>query len=249
MLLALCLGISSCATAGIQFTLSKDGTYYIASGYESGTELTKLNIPAEYKGLPVKGLSNQMDHRQVVEGTTAISLPEGLICLDANFWATAYYADEGNWETVTEDGVTYRALYLNSYLLSVEIVSGKKTDGFNSFTVKDGTKGIASLAFADDSSVAYRLTIPSSVDFLGSSVAVNKTEVEKRCNLFGSSSNHKRITFGGTAEEWKELTVDLEDQVGEMTFYEDPAYDARDILATGYGIWIVNCTDGTCVYD
>ena len=86
VLLTLCLGATSCATSGIQYTLSADGTYYIATGYESGDKmLTSLRVPDEYKGLPVKAVDDGIGWTQVVADVTKISLPEGLICLGTYF--------------------------------------------------------------------------------------------------------------------------------------------------------------------
>lgn len=245
VLLTLCLGAMSCATSGIQYTLSADGTYYIATGYESSNkELTSLRIPDEYKGLPVRAVDNGIGWLQVVSDVTKISLPEGLICLDTFFANTAYYEDEDNWEEISEDGVTYKALYLDDYLLDVQIVSGEK-DGFHSFTVKDGTKGIVSGAFFDAS---YHLTLPASLDFIGSGIGLDKITIQKRCQLFDHGDN-QRITYLSSTEQWKALTADVEEYRGAMTFYEDPAYNADELLENGYNVWVVHCTDGTCVYN
>lgn len=90
------------------------------------------------------------------ESLNHITLPDCLT--DIGWWAfsdTAYYNDEKNWEKRCEGDV----LYLGNYLIKADTMA-------STYTVKNGTKTIASWAFRCCSEL-QSITIPDSVTSIG----------------------------------------------------------------------------------
>ncbi len=94
----------------------------------------------------------------------SITIPDSVTSIDSlAFYNTAYYNNESNWE----NGV----LYIGKHLIEAkDTVSG-------SYTIKDGTKTIASSAFSDCESLVS-VTIPDSVTSIGEEAFYNCTSLE-----------------------------------------------------------------------
>ncbi len=90
------------------------------------------------------------------EALKSITIPDGVTSIgDSAFSGTGYYNDSNNWE----NGV----LYIGRYLIDT------KNDISGSYTVKEGTKLLASSAFKDCWELT-EITVPDSVKGFGSSV-------------------------------------------------------------------------------
>lgn len=237
---------------GVSFTLSEDGTYYIAGrrslSYdeekEFAAELADVKIPGRYNGKPVKEISQsafwqdkkiktlcigegvERINKWAFNGCTnlmEISLPNSLnlICYGV-FGGSAYVKTENNW---TEDG----ALYLDEWLLLVDML---RTDDLelDVFTVKDGTRGVASGAFMANGFA--EIVFPDSVEYFDGSYYCFNNIAEK-------------ITFGAGV---KTLTGTMFNQSSEMDTLEitisenNPYYTVVDeFILTKDGKELIYC--------
>ena len=248
LLVAVCLGFAGCETKEIQYSISNDGTYYIAIGYEAVADIKWLSVPEEYNGLPIKAIGEKIgSNPNIVKNMTKISLPEGLLCIDTMFYHSQYYKDESNWEKETVNGVICKALYIDNYLIYVEVESDTRMEDPIPFTVKEGTKGIAHMAFESD--YDFIVNIPSSVEFIGSSVGSDKSSIETNGEIILYNHHRFRVVFDGTVARWEELNKDLAERNKDtVKRLDDTDYDGSDIEGAYY-LYIVNCTDGSLVYD
>lgn len=139
-------------TANVKYTLSSDGTYYIAAGFTdeaSRDSATSLIISPTYLGKPVK---------EIIKGTygygsglTNIEIPDSITHIaNSCFNNTSFYTDDENYE----NGV----LYLGKFVLRV------KSGTVGEITVKYGTIGIADSAFAGIA--ATKVTLPESLEYI-----------------------------------------------------------------------------------
>ena len=184
---------------GVSFTLSEDGTYYVA-GRRSfsfaeeeafADELADVKIPGRYNGKPVKEIGKnafwqdkkiktlcigdgvERINEWAFNGCTnlmEISLPNSLnlICYGV-FGGSGYVNTESNW---TENGV----LYLDEWLLLVDMLRAGDSE-LDVFTVKDGTRGVASGAFMANGFA--EIVFPDSVEYFDGSYYCFNNIVEK----------------------------------------------------------------------
>ena len=250
LLMLVCVNIISCgSTKGLQYSISKDASYVVVSDIDRSVTPTSLVIPAEHNGLPVKAIGSKVGWaRTTCADVTKISLPDGLLCIDTSFYATAFYEDESNWETETIDGVTCKALYIDGYLICVEpVMRSSSFEGSVPFTVKEGTKGIASRAFRGDWD--YVVHIPNSGQFIGSALASDGVSIETGGELTLHGYKTFRVVFDGTVAEWESMNKDLASAEADSVMrIDDISYDGSDI-ESHYFLYIVNCKDGSLVYD
>ena len=115
--------------------------------YLNNEEVTELAIPAsvtEIKNYAFEGCS----------GLTSITIPDSVTSIGAlAFVGTAYYDNSANWDA---DGV----LYIGKHLIAAkDTISG-------AYTIRNGTKTIASMAF-EACSALTSVTIPNGVTSIG----------------------------------------------------------------------------------
>lgn len=173
--LAITLGTVPFAATPASAATTSDGiTYEIADNEVTITDYTgsatELEIPSTIEGYPVTEISHDafrscttLTSITIPEGVTAmgrcafygctrlasISLPESLTSVgDSAFEKTAYYNSSKNWE----DNV----LYIESFLIEA------KSEISGAYTVKEGTRVIASQAFFNCDSITS-VTVPEGV--------------------------------------------------------------------------------------
>ena len=138
---------------GLEYTLNKDNNSY--SVVSVGTcQDTDIVIPSKYEDKPITAIwANAFNG---YTSLTSITIPENVISIGEDaFYDTAYYNNEENWE----NGV----LYIGTHLIRA------KTSINGTYTIKDGTKCIASSAFYECDNLTS-ITMPESVTTMGSGV-------------------------------------------------------------------------------
>ena len=138
---------------GLEYTLNEDNNSY--SVVSVGTcQDTDIVIPSKYEDKPITAIwANAFNG---YTSLTSITIPENVISIGEDaFYDTAYYNNEENWE----NGV----LYIGTHLIRA------KTSINGTYTIKDGTKCIASSAFYECDNLKS-ITMPESVTTMGSSV-------------------------------------------------------------------------------
>ena len=138
---------------GLEYTLNEDNNSY--SVVSVGTcQDTDIVIPSKYEDKPVTVI-----FANAFNGYTSlksITIPESVTSIGEDaFYNTAYYNDEEKWE----NGV----LYIGTHLIRA------KTSINGTYTIKDGTKCIASSAFYECDNLKS-ITMPESVTTMGSGV-------------------------------------------------------------------------------
>ncbi len=130
-----------------------------------------------------------------------------------------------NMETETfspiSQNYTDGALYIGDYLIAVGSVAG------STFTVRDGTKGIAAGACDMYDSVIEEIRIPDSVTEIGDGAFMFHSNVENVSPLkkvvFGENSNLKRIDSEAFSGCWSLTEIDFPDgleTIGQSAFEE-----------------------------
>jgi multiple sugar transport system substrate-binding protein len=142
-------------TEGVVYSISADGTYYAATGYE-GTE-TDIIIAEEYKGLPVRELNGFLFSPEM----TSVRIPDTIMYVNKDmyhFESVFYFAPH----LFNEDENAY---YLgneeNPYLILVGIKRDAEING--TFTINERTKVVVSNVFNSWWHKVEHLIIPDSV--------------------------------------------------------------------------------------
>ncbi len=211
----------------INYKLSADGTYYVVTGISPGPlrQMDEIVIPKTHRRLPVKAISNgalNVKEHETTEAITSISLPDTLEAISWNvFNGSAYYNDESSWEIEMDSkgNELYRALYISEYLIEVryndEYIG---EDGkLPTFTVKEGTLGIAAGAFKSTNEDADYDTIiveikSNDLAFVGNSCFYNssvngyamdsETDSLHSESIFSVDCDNYIIHYNGLMSEW-----------------------------------------------
>ena len=143
---------------------------------------------------------------------TSISIPSSVNYIGSNaFENTGIYNNELNWDK--------GALYLNNYLVKV-----KKNKMVGMYSIREGTKTIASSAF-EGCELLTNLTIPNSIISIGSSA-------------FKDCSALTRVNYLGTVDEW----VDID-------FGSNPTNYAKDLYINNELLTDVKITTANSIKD
>ena len=158
-------------SAGLEYTLSGDSTYYTVSGIGTCTD-TEIYIPATYNGLPVKEIGESAFYGK--KTITGVVLPDGITTINAYaFYNCSSLASVTIPDSVTGIGST--AFYNCSGLASVTIGNGVTSiggsafsgcSGLTSVTIGNSVTGIGNYAFGGCGSLTS-VTIPDSVTSIG----------------------------------------------------------------------------------
>ena len=200
---------------GLEYVLNKDNNSY--SVVSVGTcQDTDIVIPSKYEDKPVTVIwANAFNGYTSLK---SITIPESVTSIGEDaFYDTAYYNNEENWE----NGV----LYIGTHLIRA------KTSINGTYTIKDGTKCIASSAFYECDNLKS-ITMPESVTTMGSGVfwkckklenvvlSSNLTSIESwtfyQCDILSNIIIPDSVTLIGTSafESCKKLeTVQIGNSV------------------------------------
>ena len=232
----------------MKFVLSEDGDYYVAVGFVnsgSNAKIKKLVVPDTYQGKPVKALDDLLLNRGVCTKLEDISFPAELeaIC-DAPLAETPLYQNEDNWTIETKDNVTYKALYIDGYLLKLIIEC--EVGAPATYSVKPGTLGIAPKALGAGCENLTAMNIPESVNFVaarGFYSADHEASIAKDLLLAETSVTTKsaslRINYNGTVEQFEEFV--------SFSGYTLEEYNKYYADSTAYKIF-AHCNNGVAVY-
>ena len=164
---------------GLEYVLNKDNNSY--SVVSVGTcQDTDIVIPSKYEDKPVTVIwANAFNGYTSLK---SITIPESVTSIGGDaFYDTAYYNNEENWEN--------DVLYIGTHLIRA------KTSINGAYTIKDGTKCIASSAFYECDNLKS-ITMPESVTTVGS-------EVFYECDNLTSITMPENVTTMGSAVFWK----------------------------------------------
>lgn len=214
-------------TGDIVYSISEDKTYYIATTTTNGPtrQIDKIKVREKHEKLPIKAIDSGAFTK---ESIVSISLPNTLEAISSNaFTGSAYYKDDASWEiTYKEDangkieGELYRALYISNYL--IEVIFNDEFIGVNgtlpTFTVKDGTLGIAEGAFKTTNQEAEYIAITVKIESDDLSFVGNHANYDFRSHYMSSDRDQQRssdifdvkcdnyiILYDGTMSEWLEF--------------------------------------------
>lgn len=229
------------------FSQNDEGTYYVAHGYvNERAQPKKVVVPETYNGLPVKAIEYGAFYSQTIVEMTELSLPDSLWAIyGAPINTSAFYQNEENWTIETRDGVTYKALYVDNYLLKLIIECQEGAHA--SYRVKDGTLGISALFLDEGCENLSSLYIPESVRFIAADVEEEEDtyKISNRFYITHSSTRNGRwdlrILFDGNSAKWRNMT-------SEVTAYTLDEYNERYADASSGITVIVECNDDVIVH-
>lgn len=212
-------------SVGLEYTLNKDQISYSVVGIGTCQDAYVV-IPSKYEDKDVTSI--EAEAFKECTNVINITIPESITSIGTDaFYDTAYYNNEENWE----DGV----LYSGKHLIRA------KTSINGTYTIKDGTKCIASSAFYECDNLTS-ITMPESLTTMGSGVfwkckklenvvlSPNLTSIENwtfyECdNLSNIVIPDSTTSIGSSAFAYckKLKTVQMGNRVasiGSQTFYE-----------------------------
>ncbi len=126
-----------CATSGISYSISEDGTYAIVSGYTGS--YTRVVIASEYESLPVKMIGNRAFYDN--DSITKVHIPDSVTSIGSYAFAFCSKFTSitiGNGVTSIGDG----AFYYCSGLTSITIPDSVTSIGYNVFYYCSGLESI-----------------------------------------------------------------------------------------------------------
>ena len=147
---ALTLSAEAAETSGdLKFILNSDGKSYTVAA--ANTSITTADIPGTFNGKPVTSIG--WYSFRGCSKLTSVYIPNSVTSIGEDaFNGTGYYNNTSNW--------TNDVLYIGNYLIKA------KNTASGNYSIKDGTKCIANLAFSGCSKLTS-VTIPNSVTSIG----------------------------------------------------------------------------------
>ena len=207
-------------SAGLEYTLSGDSTYYSVTGIGTCTD-TEIYIPATYNGLPVKEIGENAFYENTT--ITGVVLPDSITTIsDSAFDGCTVLASINLPEGLTTiEGVAFGSTAITSIVIpaSVQQIGDRAFFGcgkLKSVTIGQGSTvyTIGYDVFALCSSLES-IVIPSGVTRIGQ-------------NPFYLCRSLETIYYGGTQEGWNSISIETQNEplINATVYYysaEQPA--------------------------
>ena len=222
-------------SAGLEYTLSSDKTYYSVTGI--GTcEDKKISIPPEYDGKPVKKVENESFRNRT--NIASIIIPKGVISIgDYAFSSCCDLVNITLPEGITSIGD--HAFSSCDSLVSIAIPEGITSIGDHAFssckklaniTIPKSVTSIGNYAFSYCTSLVS-IAIPECVTSIGDgafyscdnleNITIPKSITLIDFQAFDYCENLKATYYLGTAQEWSKITIDSYNNFGSVHYYSE----------------------------
>ena len=206
-------------SAGLEYTLSGDSTYYTVSGIGTCTD-TEIYIPATYQGIPVKEIGERAF--RLNDTITSVVLPDSITTIgDSAFDGCTVLASINLPEGLTTiEGVAFGSTAITSIVIpaSVQQIGDRAFFGcgnLKSVTIGQGSTLDRIGSVFDLCSSLESIVIPSGVTRIGQ-------------NAFYLCRSLETIYYGGTQEGWNSISIETQNEplINATVYYysaEQPA--------------------------
>ena len=240
------------ATAGLVFTLSDDGTYYIVTDY-TGSDV-EVYIPATHQGLPVTSIGDEAF--RYCDSLTRVTIPSSVTSIGDHAFSSCdsltnitvaagntVYHSAGNCiiETASKTliaGCKTSVIPSDGSVTSIKDYAFYGCDSLTSVIIGDGVTSIGDGAFAHCDSLAS-VTIPDSVtsigegafSWCGSLTRVSITDIAAWCNIDFGSAYSNPLAYAHNLYLNGQLVTDLVIPDGVTSIGDDAFWNCTSLTS------------------